>query len=341
MKKKRFIGVDLHKNCFTACFYENQKKKETKEYAMAKMKDFIKELRKDDRVAVEATTNTRFFVNQVKDSVKEVKVINPHQFKVISDSVKKTDKEDAEQIAFFLSKGMIPEVKLKEKKYIELESLSNTRDKLVKLRTSLKNKIHNILNAQGIITKRESLNSEKQLKKVLEYSVSEVAKIEIEVILDQVRNLERGIKRLEEKMVEEGKKLEGYKNLKSIKGIGEKSAVILLSSIGEIKNFESEKKLSAYFGMVPKVSQSNTSSHYGKITKRGNKLARTTLVQCALVSIKYSEYLKRFYLKLKAKKGSGKAIIATARKLLGIVYKTLVNNWVFEDFPNFKIKTSC
>jgi hypothetical protein len=40
---------------------------------------------------------------------------------------------------------------------------------------------------------------------------------------------------------------------------------------------------------------------------------------------------------VKAKRGSGRAIIATARKLLGIIYHTLKNGWVFEDFPNFVI----
>jgi len=45
-------------------------------------------------------------------------------------------------------------------------------------------------------------------------------------------------------------------------------------------------------------------------------------------------------MRLKSKKGSGKAIIATARKLLGIVYRTLKNNWVFEDFNKFKLVNS-
>ena len=66
--------------------------------------------------------------------------------------------------------------------------------------------------------------------------------------------------------------------------------------------------------------------------KRGTKIGRATLVQCTLIAIQYSEYLRRFYERLKAKKGSGKAIIATAKKLLGIIYKTLKNDWIFEDF---------
>jgi hypothetical protein len=69
----------------------------------------------------------------------------------------------------------------------------------------------------------------------------------------------------------------------------------------------------------------------------GNKIARTALVQSTLIAIRYSPYLRRFYDKLKVKKGSGKAIIATSRKMLGIIYLTLKNKWVFEDFSKFQL----
>lgn len=52
-------------------------------------------------------------------------------------------------------------------------------------------------------------------------------------------------------------------------------------------------------------------------------------------SVRYSPYLKNFYERIKLKKSAGKAIIATARKFLGIIYRTLKYNWVFADFPNF------
>ena len=90
-------------------------------------------------------------------------------------------------------------------------------------------------------------------------------------------------------------------------------------------------------GIVPHVNDSNEVVRHGRITKRGDKLARTTLVQCTLVAKRYSPYLRAYYDRLKKKRGSGKAIIATARKFLGIIYKTLKNGWIFEDFPNFVI----
>ncbi|MEF0944053.1 hypothetical protein QDY28_28535, partial [Rhizobium sp. BR 362] len=70
---------------------------------------------------------------------------------------------------------------------------------------------------------------------------------------------------------------------------------------------------------------------------RGNRLMRTTLVQCTLTAIRYSGYLNAFYRRIKDRRGPGKAIIATARKLLTIIFDTLKNGWVFEDFPNFII----
>ncbi len=155
------------------------------------------------------------------------------------------------------------------------------------------------------------------------------------MIVTQVGALNAGIKRLEVEMEASGAQLKGYKNLLSIKGIGSKGAATLLAVIGEVEDFDSEAKLASYFGMVLRVSNSNEHVQHRRITKRGSKMGRMTLVQCALVAKKYSPYLRQYYEKLKGKKGSGKAIIAVARKLLGIIYRTLKNDWVFEDFPNF------
>lgn len=155
--------------------------------------------------------------------------------------------------------------------------------------------------------------------------------------MNEIRNLNRAINEINKELGERGKRIEEHKNLTSITGIGDISATILLNTIGEINDFRDDKKLAAYIGIVPRVYVSNETSHYGRIIKMGNKIARTTLVQSTLIAIKYNPYLRKYYFKLKAKKGSGKAIIATARKLLTIIYRTLKNKWVFEDFNQFKL----
>jgi transposase len=332
----QFLGVDLHRNCFTVCTRTQRDKLSTRNWRMSELPEFVKSLRRSDQVAVESTGNTRLFYETVESHVKRVVVVNPSQFKVISQSVKKTDKNDAETLALFLAKDHpLPEVRMKDKTQAQMASITQTRDKLVKLRTTLKNKINNILSAHGIELKREELSSEKGLRRVLSFGWDPLVSTELKVLVTQIRHLNESIAELETTIHEEGPKQEGHENLTSIKGIGKTSGSILLSVIGDVNDFEDEGKLASYLGIVPRVSNSNDTERSGRITKRGSKLARTTLVQCSLIAMRYSPYLRKFYDRKKLERGTGKAIIALARKFLGIIYKTLKNKWVFEDFPNF------
>lgn len=331
----RFIGVDLHSNQLTVCYLTTSGQETHSTFSLKALAEFQKGLRRSDRLAVEATGNTRWFVSQIKDRVAGVVVVNPSQFEVIRKSVKKTDRHDARALALFLSKELLPEARLKDERAAEINSLATTRDKLVKLRTTLVNKLHALHRGRGLESRKSQFLSAKGLQGVLAREWSPTTRVEVEVIVSQIGSLNAGLHRLEVQMEASGAEMKGQKNLVSIKGIGPKAAAILLGVIGEVKDFDSEAKLASYFGIVPRVSNSNEKVQHGRITKRGSKLGRTTLVQCTLVAKKYSPYLKQFYERIKAKKGGGKAIIATARKFLGIIYRTLKNDWVFEDFPNF------
>jgi transposase len=255
--------------------------------------------------------------------------------RMIRQSVKKTDPHDARLLSLYLSKDLLPEVRMKDKEHGQLASLTQTRDTLVKLRTALKNKVNNILSARGINLPKEALTAEKRLQEVLDVPFDEIVRIELRVIVDQIRSLNKSIAELEKTIACEGSKLEGHKSLTSIKGIGKVTSAILLSVIGDVNDFPDESRLASYFGIVPRVSNSNQTEHSGRIHKRGTKLGRTALVQSALIAANYSPYLKSFYERVKARRGAGKAIIALARKFLGIIYRTLKNKWVFADFPNF------
>ena len=88
----RYIGVDLHKNNFVVCFMSKTGKVEFQKYMMDQIGSFTKRLRRTDKIGIEATSNTRFFISHLKHRVSETIVLNPYQFKVISQSTKKTDK---------------------------------------------------------------------------------------------------------------------------------------------------------------------------------------------------------------------------------------------------------
>lgn len=333
--KKRYFGIDLHRNRFSCCVRLENGRTYFSEWSLEQLPRFVKKLRPTDEVAVEVTGNTRLFHDAVASHVARVVVVDTNQFRVISRSVKKTDERDAALLALYLSKGLLPEVRMKDKQHSQLASLTQTRDTLVKLRTALKNKVNNILSARGINLPKEALSSEKRLREVLSLPFDEIVLVELGVIVDQIRSLNKSIAALEKTIGEEGAKLEGHKSLTSIKGIGKITGAILLSVIGNVDDFPDESRLASYFGIVPRVSNSNETKRSGRIHKRGSKLGRTALVQSALIAANYSPYLKSFYERVKARRGTGKAIIALARKFLGVIYRTLKNRWVFADFPNF------
>ena len=337
----RSIGVDLHRDCFTTAILAGNGRCYTREWKLGDLAKFVETLEYDDKVAVEMTTNVRLFHDAVWPHVERVDVVNTRQFKIVTESVKKTDKNDAVLLARFLDKDMLPTVHLKSKAMAELASLTRTRDTLVKQRTALKNQVNNLFAASGVKLRRERLSSQKALLEV-EGEASELMTVaealEVKVLLGQIRAINAGVSELEARIEADAKRQPGYAELTSIKGIGVNSAAILLSVIGDVKRFENAGKLAAYVGIVPRVSDSNETERRGRITKRGSKLARTALVQCALIAKKYSPYLAAYHERLKRKKGGGKANIALARKLLEIVYRTLRNGWVFDDFTAFRLK---
>ena len=335
-----FIGVDLHTNSFTICRLEADGSEafQTFHLSAQALEQFCQSLDAEDELAVEATGNTAWFCDEVRPCVGRIVVVNPRQFKVIRNSVKKTDRNDARALAFFLSKDMLPETRLKSTRESEMASLTHTRDMLVKQRTMLLNGIHAMFVRHGMKLKKEGLASKKRLRELDISRLTPLEQIELGVLCDQALSLTETLNRLDKAIEKAASAMKGFEELTSIKGIGARSAAILLAGIGNVEDFPDADKLAAYVGIVPKVSRTNETVHHGRITKRGNKLIRTTLVQCTLIAIRYSGYLNSHYQRVKERRGVGKAIIATARKLLSIIYDTLKNGWIFDDFPNFKIR---
>src|SRR3989441_6772725 len=134
MEAPRHIGIDLHRNQFTCCLRLNNGSNYLTDGKLEDLPRFIKKLRPSDEMAVEVTGNTRLFHDAVAPHVARVAAVDPNQFRVISHSVKKTDPNDARNLGLYLSKGLLPEVRMKEKTQAQIASLTQTRDTLVKLR---------------------------------------------------------------------------------------------------------------------------------------------------------------------------------------------------------------
>lgn len=328
---KRAIGVDLHTTQLTVCYYKSAKDFSFAEYGIGDLESFKKSLLPDDYVVFESTGNSNYLYRELSGLVK-CEVINTKMFKVITKSCSKTDKNDSYTLAEFASKDILPKSRVKTELQEDLSSVLDTRERLVKARTVVKNKIGNLLNRKGIKLGKSKLVSKKQINTLLALPLNEIASSELAILISELEHLNNQVEVVNNLVITHANKLPGFDNLLTIKGLGTNSAVALLCTIGNVNDFSDIKKLSAYIGLVPRVSNSNETVHHGKITKCGSSLSRKYLINCANIAIKYNPALKGFCARIRAKKGYGKAIVATARKLLAVVYATLVNNWYFTDF---------
>jgi transposase len=113
--------------------------------------------------------------------------------------------------------------------------------------------------------------------------------------------------------------------LTTIPGVGYYVAMLLVPEIGDVKRFSSSEKLCSYAGLVPSVRNSGDTRRHGGITSAGSKWMRWALTQAVHVHVRYESDLSRFYYRLARRKTAQDAVMATARKMLKVVYWMLLN----------------
>ena len=336
------VGIDLHKTQFTTCarvgggeiFNVYPTTKEGYQGFLAAAARW-RESGEDVRAAVESMGNTRYFKNRLEEAGIGVTVINPLKMKVISESVKKTDKHDAATIAEFLEADMLPQSRLCSRESEKLRRLLRVRKGLVSGEVSVKNQIHAMLTAEGMEDAKGSLQSKRGRKQVLDALNQCENELEAQTLFDILERQEESVKMVEKQLRLIMKGNRTVELLMTIPGCGEICAWTIVAYTDDIKRFASPKKYASFAGLAPWVQNSNERVHHGGITKRGPKELRTALVQIVMGMRRMKaktitwRMMQRYEL-LKRNKCSGNAIIATARKVAVIIWHMLNGNNVFD-----------
>jgi transposase len=334
----RYIGVDLHKTNFVACFLAADDSQSIETYPLTRdgLSRFKRQLRKVDEVAVEATQNVHYFYDQVKSCVSRVAVVDTYRFGVVAKSKKKTDKADASALARFLKLGWLPEVSVPSEQVRTLRQLLQARETLVSMRTKLKNMAHAAFSRNGIALRRAAFASRSSRERVAcRDELPPADRLVLRACLRQIEQLDGEVTELEAEVARRGRTLKGVRRLLQVHGLNLLSAIALLAEVGDITLFDTSKQLVSYAGLATSTKQSSETTRHGGITKRGRKRLRTVCIQAVLAMVNRTDTpLMEFYRKKKREKGAGKAICATARKLLTIIFVLLkkeLDYWYLED----------
>ena len=333
-----YIGVDLHKKmCYVTVSDVSGKVKKQVEVSTDtdKVRRFFTKYQ-GANVAVESTMNWIPFYENLESLGCKVVLSNPLQTKAIAAARIKNDKVDSKVLVDLLRTNYLPTAYIQPREIRDLKELVRHRILFVEMRTRIKNRIHSALFKNNLKHEFTNLYGVAGMEWLAKLTLREVYRQELDWCLAGLKSLNQLIAEIETVIQAKAKSDYDCTLLMTIPGISYFSALTIKSEIGDISRFRNAAKLCAYAGLIPSTYASADKIRYGRITKRGSKWLRKTLID-SITSGSRSQYkLAYFYRKLKKNKGTGKAKVATARKLCTVIFAMLTDKQPFREFTPVK-----
>jgi transposase len=326
-----YVGIDLHKKTIVLCVMDQHRTvRHRRTFACCETEAILEFFRGlgPFQAVVEATASYEWLVELIEPLAEKVVLANPKKLRVIAESTKKTDKLDAQVLAEFLARDMIPEAYRPSPRQHEHRTLVRHRQYLRQSATALKVKMRVILS--GYNADRRDLFTgdgwEAALKGV---KVREGDRFVLDQLHTQWRGLEDQVRDLTRRLKEFAatappREAEARAKLHTIHGVGPVTVDVVLSELGsDLSRFKSSKAVTSYAGMAPRVRQSAGKGKDLGITKEGSPLLRWALVEAAWRVVHHSATWQRIYERIRKRAGGKKAIVAVARRLLCVMYAML------------------
>jgi transposase len=292
---------------------------------------FAQSLDPSDRVAMESTGPAMEIARILEPHVAQVIVANAQELRAISHARVKSDRYDARTLAQLLHAGMLESVWVPDAGTQALRRRVARRAALVRQRTRAKNEIHATL-ARCLLGRAPVADLFGKGGRAW-LARQELPAEESETVagcLRQIAFLDEEVAAIDRKLGEWVMSSAEARRLMTIPGVGLAASAALMAAIGDISRFSSSRKLVAYLGLDAKVRQSgDEAARHGRISKRGNAQARAVLVEAAWVAVRSPGPLRAFAERLRARKHSGVASVAVARKIACLCWQLLTKE---EDY---------
>lgn len=331
-----YIGVDYHKK-YSYIVVKNEdgqvEGKGTVNNTKEEVQRFLEPYRPGMAV-VEATRNWGLIYDWLDEVLDDVALAHPLKVKAIAEARIKTDKISADILADLLRASLLPRAYAPGKQTREIKNILRQRMFFVRMQTMVKNRIYDILDRHPEMvsqaTEMSDLFGTAGIRWLNQVALpGEDNKLLISE-LELLRFLREKISQSNITVKELAKNDIRTRLLKSIPGIGPFFSVLILYEIDDISRFRDEKKLCAYAGLVPSTHASGGKVFHGKITKTGSKWLRWAAIEAAQTAVRSDPEFHAYYQQLKIRKGTNAAKVATARRLLTIVYRLMKQKRLYQ-----------
>ena len=330
---KCFAGVDLHKRVSQLAILRKDRGPSQLRFAndVATVERILQRLPLGTQIALEATGSWWWFVEKARSTGHEVYLSHPKQTKAIASARLKSDKVDASMLARLLKADLLPTVWIPGDKQRQVRELLSHRARVVRQRSAIVNELQALYAKRNIDFEMIGQRTHPVVTGAQElsgYGPSIVGRDVglIKVLNEQIRELDKELERI-------AREDDQAKRLMTVAGVGPLTAVAVCCWVGEIGRFANAKKLASYFGLAPTVRQSGERERHGHISKEGNRMVRSLLVEAALSHIRYSKGpARKHYLGVLKRRGKKIARVAAANKLLGMMFHMMKERIDYQEF---------
>lgn len=326
----KFVGADLHKKTITLCVVKKVrgglKTVDRKRFdcrPSGPIARYLASLGKF-KITVESTIGYEWFA-QLCESLEDCNqtiVAHPGKMRVIAESTRKTDKIDAQILAEFLAHGMIPAAWMPTPRVRQHRSLVRHRYRIQSRITQLKNRCRGLLARYN--EDRSALFSRDGWQQAMEVPLLSSERWILQEMRAEICTQTKFLKHADQALAEFSKTAPARERelrnvLSTIPEVGVVTIDVILSELGDVRRFKNNSQIASYAGLDPGVRESDGKRKELGITRAGSKLLRWAMIQLAWRRVRTSPRWNHRYERLKARRGSKKAITAVARRQLMII----------------------
>jgi transposase len=256
------------------------------EHEKGEARRFYQSLEGPVRVGMETVGNALWFERLLAELGQELWIGDAARIRRLVVRAQKTDRRDAAHILQLLLDGRFPRLWVPSPEIRDLRQLLRHRQKLVELRTQVKNQLQHLALNQGVQRKRRLWSREGRA--VLEQLPLEGwtarRRTELLTMLDQ---LEKQVGELDQAVRAEAEQQPQVRLLMTHPGVGPVVGLAYVLTIGPVGRFPRGKQVASYLGLIPRERSSGGQQRLGSISKQGNTMMRTLLVEAAQIASRF------------------------------------------------------
>lgn len=321
MNVNHYIGFDVHKKSISYCVKTADGtivEESTLRATHVALREWAQNRREPWHGAMEATLFSGWIYDALKPYAVELQMGHPAMMKAIGASKKKNDKLDARKTADLVRCHLLPVCYVAPREIRELRRILRYRNLVVAQATRMKNKMSGLLMEVGAEYNKQRLHGKGYFHELLD-TIEEVP----ESVKDLLR-LSRGAlemfqttqRQLLDQLQQQPLLVKRVTLLKSIRGVGEVTALTWALEVGDPQRFPSVGDAVSYCGLTSALDSSADKQKRGPISKQRNAHLQTVLVEAAKLAPRWNPQLAAIHAREVQRGHRNRATLEVARKLV-------------------------